>query len=344
VLGLATALCVLATVLLPLAASGHVLAAGIAFLVAQVGYALATNLYDSMVVDVAPPDQRGRVSGLGWAIGLIGGVLAIVVALILMRDVPAPAQFERLGAVFVASGILFAVLAVPAMLGMRGLRATTNSGFGVSEALTESCRKVVTTLSEWRHHRQTLRVLVSFFLINDVLVTIQFFVAIVLSTRFGLSIEGLLKLSLLFHVIAIPSTVLFGTLADRWGHRQTVAAMSIVLAGTVVLLAFVSQPWTPGVSAVLLGLVFGSLQAVFRALYASLVAADSAAELFGFNTLAGRVSAAIGPLVFGAAAAIFGSNTWALCLLLIPLAAGVALLLVPARPTTAGATRMATRA
>jgi UMF1 family MFS transporter len=77
---------------------------------------------------------------------------------------------------------------------------------------------------------------------------------------------------------------------------------------------------------VLLGLVFASVQAVFRSLYASLVPSAQASELFGFNAVAGRLSAALGPLVYGVTAAIFGSNTWALCLLFLPLAAGACLL------------------
>jgi hypothetical protein len=39
-----------------------------------------------------------------------------------------------------------------------------------------------------------------------------------------------------------------------------------------------------------------------------------------------RRIAGAGPLVFGIAAAAFGGNTWALCLLLVPLAAGAWLL------------------
>jgi UMF1 family MFS transporter len=93
------------------------------------------------------------------------------------------------------------------------------------------------------------------------------------------------------------------------------------------------------VAVVLLGLIFGSLQAVFRSLYASLVPPQRAGELFGFNAVAGRLSAAVGPLIFGIASAAFGGPTWALVLLLVPLAAGVALLgraqTGPARPEPA---------
>ena len=185
---------------------------------------------------------------------------------------------------------------------------------------------VAKTVREWRRHREALRVLLAFFLVNDVVVTIQFFIAIVLSTRFDLSVAGLLWLGLLFHVIGLPSTVLCGVLADRWGQRRALFLMSAVLAVAILLLAFGHGAWVPGTAVVLLGLVFGSLQAVFRSLYASLVPSHQAGELFGFNAVAGRLSAAIGPLIFGVASTALGGPTWALVLLLVPLAAGLALL------------------
>lgn len=347
ILALATAVCVVAVLLLPAAASHGLLPAAAAFLIAQVGYTLATSMYDSYVVDIAPASHRGRVSGIGWALGLLGGIAAIVGALWLMRGVPPAAQVQRLGDAFVLCGVLFAVLALPGLAGLRGLRAVVPSVPTSGAWPGASLRAVGATLREWRRHRVALRVLTAFFLINDVMVTIVFFIAIVVRDRFGLDVEGVLWLSLLFHVIAIPSTVAFGMLADRGGARRSMAVMCTLLAGAILLLAFGRAAWSPVLAIVLLGLVFASIQAVFRSLYAGLVPLDKAAELFGFNSIAGRLSAALGPLLFGAAVAVLGSQTWALCLLLVPLAAGVALLFsadLPPAAADGGFTPAAARA
>jgi UMF1 family MFS transporter len=82
----------------------------------------------------------------------------------------------------------------------------------------------------------------------------------------------------------------------------------------------------PAAAVTLLGLVYASIQANFRSLYASLVPPQQAAEMFGFNAIAGRLSAALGPLVFGAVLSASGSSAVALLLLLVPLAAGTFLL------------------
>lgn len=102
--------------------------------------------------------------------------------------------------------------------------------------------------------------------------------------------------------------------------------MSVVLAAAILLMALSTRAWVPLVAVALLGLVFGSMQALFRSLYASLVESDRAAQLFGFNSLAGRLSAAVGPIIFGSAAAALGSQSLALFTLLVPLVAGAGLL------------------
>lgn len=328
VLAVTTAACVGATLLLPQAVRGHAFVACAGFLVAQTAYTLATNGYDSLLVNVVPAERRGLAGGVGWALGLCGGILAIVTALAILRGLPPGMQVQGLADVFFATALLFGVLAIPALFALRGMRPSGPRPTSGS-SLSASFRNVKATLRDWRQHRQILRVLVSFFLINDVLVTLQFFITIMLSTRYGLTVEGLLKLSLVFHVIAIPSTILAGALADRWGGRRTVVGLSAVLAAAMLLMALSGMSWVPLVLVALLGLVYGSLQSVFRSLYSSLVEADRAAEFFGFNSLAGRLSAAVGPVIFGTAVALLGSQPLALVTLLAPLAAGAALLMMP---------------
>lgn len=168
--------------------------------------------------------------------------------------------------------------------------------------------------------------LLGYFLINDALVTLVFFVAILLKARFGLSLEGLLWLALLYNVVALPSTFVFGWLADRWDKRRTINVMVAILCLALLLLAFSTAEYAPVVVVVLLALVYGSLQAVCRSVFMLLVPADRASEFFGFGAVAGRLSAALGPVAFGAVAAATGSQQPAVLLLVVVLVAGAAML------------------
>ena len=321
----ATALCVVATVSMPVAGHGDVLRAAALFIAAQVGYTLAVAIYDSLLVRIARPTHVSRVSAFGWTVGFAGGIIALLAALAAMRGVPPDAQVARLSDAFMLTGLLFAAFAVPGLLGLRRLASTVDSPARVPAA-REAYASVMNTLRQWRCHREVFRFLIAYYLINDVLVTILFFIAIIFRARFGLSIEGLLWLALLYHALASPATLTFGHAADRWGQRPAIYVMIAILGAAILLLAFGTGRFAPLIVVVLLGLVYGSIQAVCRSYFALLVPAGKAAEMFGFNAIAGRLSAALGPLIFGAVAAATASETLALVSLLGFLAAGATLL------------------
>jgi UMF1 family MFS transporter len=320
----ATALCAVATVAMPAAARGGVPLAATLFILAQVGYTLAAAIYDSLLIRLAPHTHVGRVSGFGWAVGFTGGIAALLVALAVMHGVPADAQVARLSDAFMVTGLLFAALAVPALAGLRRFAASDAAGTPGPSTKRGAYASVFDTLRHWRRHREVVRFLIGYYLLNDVLVTLLFFIAIVLRARFGLTIEGLLWLALLYHVLAAPATLAFGHAADRWGQRPTIYVQIAILGAALLLLAFGTWRATPVAAVVLLGLVYGSVQAVCRSLFALLAAQEKAGELFGFNAIAGRLSAALGPLVFGAVAAATGSESAALASLVVFLLAAAA--------------------
>ena len=83
---------------------------------------------------------------------------------------------------------------------------------------------------------------------------------------------------LVYRMIAVPATLASGMLADRWSQRKTIALSTSIWALAVLLMAFSVAPWVPILVAILLGLVLGSTQAMFRALLAQMVPRQRAAE------------------------------------------------------------------
>jgi MFS transporter, UMF1 family len=317
----ATTLCIAATLAMP-GVAGQALALAALFFVAQVSQILAGAVYDSLLVRVTSSRHVGRVSGFGWACGFVGGITSLAAALVLMRGTPEDAQAALLPYAFLVAGLLYALFAVPGLAGLRGLVPALSSNAAASASLADALRAVATTLRRWREQREPFRFLLAYYLFNDVLVTLVFFIAIVLRARFGLTVEGLLWLALLYHVVALPATLAFGLVADHWGQRRTIYLQVAILGTAIALLALGSGAGVPVAVIVLLGLVYGSLQAVCRSTLALLVDEHRSAEIFGFNAMAGRVSAAIGPILFGAVAAITGSQPFALLSLLPFLLAG----------------------
>ncbi len=58
------------------------------FIIAEIDYRGGQVFYNSLLPEIASPDEIGRVSGNGWAIGSLGGILCLVIVLppIVMTD------------------------------------------------------------------------------------------------------------------------------------------------------------------------------------------------------------------------------------------------------------------
>lgn len=312
-----TLLCCIATAGVVFIARGDVLKGALAFVVAQAGYTLAMSLYDSYLPRIAPAAMTSRISGLGWGLGFLGGIAAIFTVMPFARGGSESQHLAELRWCFPVIAVLFLLLAVPALAGLREV--------GSSPAIRTApapFRTAWRTLKDWRNEKEAFRFLLAYYLINDALVTVIFFAAVFLRDSFGVTVSELLRLALLYHVTAVPATVAFGWLADRWSHRKTTFLTLAMWCVTVLLMAFGTASWVPTVVVALLATVLGSTQALLRAEFARLVPPERSAEFFGFNTLAGRLSAVFGPVLFGLLASWTGSQRLALLSVILFLAGG----------------------
>ena len=125
----------------------------------------------------------------------------------------------------------------------------------------------------------------------------------------------------------MPATIGFGALADRWTHRRAIFLSLGLWTISLLLLAFGEGDWVPLAVVALFGTVFGSTIALFRSLIAQMAPREKATEFFGFNAFAGRLSASVGPLLYGAIASATGSQHIALSSILVPLGIGALVLI-----------------
>lgn len=321
-----TLLCCAMTALLPLPAPGEILLAASLFIIAQAAYTVAIALYDAYLERLGPlAGGTERLSARGWAVGFIGGIAALLVLLALPRD---PRGSPDPAIAFPVVALMFLVVAIPAIFGLLNVQPRRGPGTGMDKPW----RRVAHTLLRWREHRPVMRFLLATFLINDAMVTVILFVAIYMRDHFGLALADVLRLTLLYHLIALPATWLFGALAHRASARTAVLVSIAIWIATIVLLAFGDSRAVAVTIVVLLASVLGSTQALLRGMYARIVPSARAAEFFGFNALAGRLSAALGPLAYAAISAATGSARMAILSLVPFLLAGGALLWRSARP------------
>jgi UMF1 family MFS transporter len=317
----ATLVCCTATASCYFLGSGEVFAAAATFGIAHVGYLLATSLYESYLPHIVRPSDSGRISGFGWAIGFVGGIAAILAILPLARGGTDPPFLDRYRMSFVVVAAMFALLAAPALWGLRRVIDALRSGR--SNRIPAS---IWSTVRSWRDQREVMKLLLASYLINDGMVTIAVFSANFFRVNFGASVERLLLLLLAYHVIALPATLAFGFLADRWTHRKAIALSLSIWIGALGLMVLGRGWWVPATVVFLLAVVLGSTQAMLRSLLARMTPIERSGEFFGLNTFAGRLSAALGPLLYGVVATVTGNERAALLSVLAFIVAGAGVL------------------
>jgi UMF1 family MFS transporter len=89
---------------------------GGAFILLEIGYRASQVFYDSLLVDVSTPETIGRISGNGWAVGMLGGIACLVIVLLPIQMVGG-ALMVRLA--FVITAVFFLLSAIPIFLNVR---------------------------------------------------------------------------------------------------------------------------------------------------------------------------------------------------------------------------------
>jgi UMF1 family MFS transporter len=313
------------------------------FALANFGYQAALIYYDATLPVVSKPESRGRVSGMGVAVGYLGTILIAVLILV--------ADSGTTPLTFFMAAILFALFAAPIFLYVRE-PAGSGYRFRVSDALA-SWSQLGTTLAHAKEVPGLRRFLVGRFFYTDPVNTV-----IVVMSTFAVNAIGFTKgeanLVLLgLTIAAVVASFGWGFLVERIGPKRT---LMIVLAswcvGLVIGGAVLSKP-TFLIAGILLGSGLGGVWTSDRVFMLRLSPPDRIGEFFGLYGLAGKFSAVTGPVLYGATVSTLLNAGWGpgayqvgIFSFLILMVIGVALLRgVPDRPTETpadGAARPAT--
>ena len=298
-----TAVCVLATGALFFPAPGQAVAALVLFVIANVAFEMGIVFYNAYLPDVARPDQIGRVSGYGWALGYVGGLLCLGVALVVLVN-PETAPFgldKATGEHVRATNLLvagwFALFSIPTFWVLREVHVESRPG--LATLVRQSLAELAETGREIRRFRQIVRLLIARLFYNDGLVTLIAFGGIYAAGTLGFTISEVLVFGIVLNVAAGLGAFGFGFLDDRIGGRP-VLFISIALLTVAAVLAVSTESETVfWVSGILVGLAIGPNQSASRSLLGRFVPDDKETEFYGFFAFSGKATAFIGPFLLG---------------------------------------------
>jgi UMF1 family MFS transporter len=264
----------------------------LAFAIANFAYQAALIYYDALLPDVARPETRGRLSGVGVALGYVGSI-ASALLLGLTTD-----QDGNITAVsFLLIGSLFAVFAIPIFVIVRERQAMLGS-FTVGEAL-RSWSQLRVTLDHARERPGLLRFIIGRFFYTDPINT-----AIAVMSLFAINAVGFTQgeargVLVGLIVVAVIASFFWGILCDRIGPKRT---LMLVLASWTVGLLLIGL-WLDRIPFLIAGAILGSglggVAVTDRLLLLRLTRPGEVGEMLGLYGMAGKLSAVVGPLMYG---------------------------------------------
>jgi UMF1 family MFS transporter len=296
----------------------------------SIAYEFGLVFYNAMLRDLAPPGHMGRLSGWGWAGGYVGGLGCLVTALFgLIKATPPPfgldpAAAEPVRATALLVALWFALFAVPLFVLVPD-RAP--SGIGTRRAVLAGLKDLWASLRALPRERQMLRFLVARMIYADGLNTLFIFGGIYAAGAIGLSLEEVILFAIAINATAGAGAGLFAWVDDRIGSKPTILLSLVFLVGFgAALLVVHSKPWFWALG-MALGVFVGPAQAASRTLMARMTPAGKEAEMFGLYALTGKITAFVGPALYGLATAHFASQRAGMASVVAFLAVGLALLL-----------------
>ncbi|WP_423464671.1 MFS transporter [Promicromonospora sp. MS192] len=285
--------------------------------------------YNAMLVSVATPRTVGKVSGLGWGLGYVGGILMLVLVVVangadwwgMPTDNGLAFRLIAVACALWALAFAWPVFAfVPERLPTAGREKV---GFFASYAVLYRDIKGL-----WHTARQTFWFLLASAVFRDGLSGVFAFGAIIGSVSFGFSADEVIVFGIAANLVAGVSTVLVGRADDRFGARSVILTTLgvIVAAGLAVVFLRDLGPVVYWVGGLILSACVGPAQAASRSYLARVTPAGRESEIFGLYATTGRATSWMSSTLWSIAIALTGATIWGTLGIIAVVLAGLVLM------------------
>ncbi|WP_219724500.1 MFS transporter [Halomonas urumqiensis] len=305
------------TAMLYFVAPGYVVLGLLLIVFSNYAYSMGESFIAAFLPGLGPPEDLGKISGFGWALGYVGGLFAAGFTLVVLGEATAD-NFDRIRWVGPFAAAFFLITAIPTFLWVKERGTPQPPGKSYRAIAIE---RVTVTLHELRHFRD-----LGIFLISLLFSMAGVYIIIAFAFIYGAQVIGWDEAirNLMFIIVQITAAagaLGFGFLQDRIGTRVTYLFTLMLWVAAIVAI------WaTPEVTAwlnasfgldwqaqhlflfvgCLAGLSLGSSQSASRALVGLFSPSRKAAEFFGFWGLANKLAGVFGIIALGLLQSVVG--------------------------------------
>ena len=264
------------------------------FVLANYLYQGGLIFYDTLLPSVSTDENRGRVGGLGVAVGYLGSVVGIAIGL----TVNALYEDGRV-LIFRLTALAFLIFALPCFFFVKERPRPDATGFSFA-AVREAAHSVRAAFERARRYPDLRRFLIGHLLYADAANTAIASMGIYATQEIGFTDQQAQLILFAGVVGAIAGGLVLGRLVDQIGPKRTlyrVLAAWLVTLLAIAAIAYFDLPrglfW--GV-AVLAGVALGGTWTADRPFMLRLTPPEYLGQFYGLYSMVGRFAAVLGPL------------------------------------------------
>ncbi|SDB42047.1 MFS transporter, UMF1 family [Flavobacteriaceae bacterium MAR_2010_188] len=296
-----------------------------------IGYWGSLVFYNSYLPDIALSEQQDKVSAKGFAMGYIGSVILLIanLAMVMTQDT-GEEKMQMMRYSFVTVGLWWILFSqytfyiLPKGVS-KGHKVTSSVIFNGIQELR----------SVWKQLKGNLRLkryLYAFFAFSMAVQTIML-VAVYFGEEeiaWGSDSEkttGLIVSILVIQIVAIAGAVLTSRASAKFGNIPTLIFVNFIWMGLCFYGYFVETPIQFYITAGLVGLVMGGIQALARSTYSKfLPETKDTTSYFSFYDVTEKIGIVIGMLIYGVIDQVTGSMRNSILFLIVFFLIGIFLL------------------
>lgn len=294
--------------------------------------------YNAMLQQVSHPGNIGKISGIGWASGYLGGIIILLIAFVffISPDVGLFGVTAEGGLKYrvlaVVAAVWFAVWALPVLFAVPEIPPTP----GVERVAFLASYRVLwrDVRSLYAADRHSVYFLLASALYRDGLAAVFSFGAVLAVSVYGLTSADVVIFGVAANVVAAAGAFAAGFLEDRVGPKPIILVSLAGLVLTSTTLLFLSGPTMFWIFGLILCLWVGPAQASSRAYLARLAPVGREGQMFGLYATTGRAVSFLAPGLFALFAGAFSDRIGIVGIALVLLLGGLALLKVKPPPRT----------
>ncbi|MFP2996696.1 MFS transporter [Spongiivirga sp. MCCC 1A20706] len=291
----------------------HIYFGLLCYFLALVGFWTSFAFYNSYLPDIAYPEQHDALSAKGYSLGYIGSVILLVVNLLMIL------KYEMFGFESAAAPTKISFIMVGlwwmgfAQYTFKYMPKGTKTEGALNNVLFNGFKELKAVYNSLSDDKRLKRYLIAFFIYSMAVQTVM-----LVATYFGEEdinwgsdderTVGLIVSILLIQLVAIVGATLTSKLSERIGNIKTLIIVNAIWIIICIAGYFVITPLDFYITAGVVGLVMGGIQALSRSTYSKfLPETEDTTSFFSFYDVAEKIGIVIGMALYGGVAQITGS-------------------------------------